>query len=402
MKWEVKNADVLKVLSEIPDGSIQCVVTSPPYWGLRDYGVVGQLGLERTPEEYLDRMTEVFGEVRRVLRDDGTLWLNIGDSYCAGAPGSRDPERWPKYSRGHLEGHDKRRLGLKTKDMIGIPWRLAFALQADGWYLRSDIIWSKPNPMPESVADRPTKAHEYLFLLAKSERYFYDADAIKEQAVYSPDHAVPDGWDSGPGKHDTIIHSQRVRSSAPRGSFNGKTGEKAFRAIEWTRNKRSVWTISTQAFPDAHFATFPEKLVEPCIRAGTSDRGGCAECGAPMERQVKREMGATRAVDSRHPDGQAQQGNFKSVRSDQGWKSETVGWKETCACSAKKQPQVVLDPFCGSGTTGVVALKLDREFIGIELNPEYVKLARRRIGDVAPLFSEEATTLAPAASRSDA
>ncbi len=294
--------DVLEQLVLLPDQCIQTVVTSPPYWGLRDYGMKGQIGLEDTPEEYCARIVHVFKEVHRVLRNDGTLWLNLGDSYAS---------EWACNRRSKIDNkapvlaERKRRgksAGLKEKDMVGIPWRVAFALQADGWYLRSDIIWSKPNPMPESVTDRPTKAHEYVFLMTKSAKYFYDAAAIRERATCGNHHRnIVDGGRCGTDP-----------STVPPGKKNhGGLWKTAGR--EAGRNCRSVWEIATYPYPQAHFATFPEKLVEPCILAGS------------------------------------------------------------------KQGDIVLDPFMGSGTTALVALKALRKFVGVELNPKYAKLAERRI-----------------------
>lgn len=257
--------DVRERLREIPDESVHCVVTSPPYWGLRDYGVDGQLGLEATPEEYVANMVEVFREVRRVLRTDGTLWLNLGDSYAGswGAQGrdgamadrsvvsARQIENHPRF--GSRTGARDRTPGLKPKDLVGIPWRVAFALQADGWWLRSDIIWSKQNPMPESVRDRPTKAHEYVFLLTKSARYYYDADAIAEPATY------PNGMNGrGPV---TSPHGQGFAAGRSDGSTDG------------TRNRRTVWEIATKPYPEAHFATFPPELPDLCIKAGCPKGG---------------------------------------------------------------------------------------------------------------------------------
>ena len=349
-QFRILQGDALAVLRTLPAESVHCCVTSPPYFGLRDYGVPGQIGLELSYPDYVARLLEVFREVRRVLRSDGTLWLNIGDSYATGAGkvgecpgGGKQGERWKGYRGGHdaspkhadgaigpmTQANRLPQPGLKPKDLMMIPARVALALQADGWYLRSDIIWAKPNPMPESVTDRPTKAHEYLFLLSKSERYFYDYEAIKEPAIcgdprkpYCPGQvdARGDGHARGGGK---------VRPSVARGGFSGKTeqlsteGRNAFRAVEDWRNKRTVWTVTTSPFPEAHFATFPPALVEPCILAG------CPEGG------------------------------------------------------------MVIDPFCGSGTTGMVALRHGRQFIGIELNPEYVAMARRRIEGDAPLLNVE-------------
>ena len=253
--------DCLTTLPTLASASVQCCVTSPPYYGLRDYGVDGQLGLEATPEEYVAKMVEVFREVRRVLRDDGTLWLNIGDSYAANrsyqVPSTKGGT---KHSYSQAVGGKGSVIpdGLKAKDLIGIPWRLAFALQADGWYLRQDIIWHKPNPMPESVRDRCTKAHEYIFLLSKSERYFFDSEAIKEPAVSEKPagnkrHKYADAYNAGT--------SEEHRT---------KAGLLALTGVEWeTRNRRSVWTVATKPYKGAHFATFPPALIEPCILAGS-------------------------------------------------------------------------------------------------------------------------------------
>jgi DNA modification methylase len=265
--------DCRAVMAAMEPESVHCVVTSPPYWGLRDYGVAGQLGLEPTPDEYVANMVAVFREVRRVLRDDGTVWLNLGDSYARGQE-SNVPQTKKGGAPFYLE-HAKagssdgavgrgdrpgsRAGGLAQKQLVGIPWRVAFALQADGWYLRSDIIWSKPNPMPESVTDRPTKAHEYLFLLSKSPRYYYDAEAVREPVTESSVARL-----AQPGL-PTQVGSDRVP-----GKTNGNmkaVGDPS------GRNLRTVWTIATQPYPGAHFATFPEKLVEPCVKAGCPGDG---------------------------------------------------------------------------------------------------------------------------------
>ena len=256
--------DALAVLRRIPTRSVRCVVTSPPYWGLRDYGIEEQIGLEVSMQQFLYRLVAIFAEVKRVLTDDGTLWLNIGDGYTIGNRGYRAPDK-----KNPARAMDMRPVtpeGLKPKDLIGIPWRLAFALQADGWYLRSDVVWSKPNAMPESVKDRPARSHEFLFMLTKSERYFYDWQAVRERA-------------DGGG----------------------------------LRNRRSVWNVNTRPFAGAHFATFPPSLIRPCIRASTEP------------------------------------GDY------------------------------VLDPFFGSGTVGVVCQEESRQYVGIELNPEYVDLAAKRL-----------------------
>jgi len=303
------NMDCLEGLKQLDDNSINCCVTSPPYWGLRDYGVEGQLGLESTPEEYVAKMVEVFREVKRVLRDDGTLWLNLGDSYNNTSGFSRAS---PEYFReGRVGGSaDKKAIKhstIKAKDLVGIPWMVAFALRADGWYLRSDIIWAKPNPMPESVTDRPTKAHEYIFLLSKSQHYYYDHEAIKEPAAYD---GRKDTLLKGSPKYEKgVVPGQVEHSMAAKGHERWKKNERG----EYVRNKRSVWTIPTKPFKEAHFAVFPPDLIKPCILAG------CPEGG------------------------------------------------------------IVLDPFMGSGTTGMVAAMYQRNFIGFELNQEYCKMAEKRI-----------------------
>jgi DNA modification methylase len=248
----------------LPDESVNCCVTSPPYWGLRDYGVAGQLGLEATPMEYIDRMVDVFREVRRVLQDAGTLWLNIGDSYANdGKWGGTTGGKHVSALHGEPVGRGKRHTGLKPKDMVGIPWMLAFALRSDGWYLRQDIIWSKPNPMPESVRDRCTKSHEYIFLLSKSQKYYYDSEAIQEDAVSTELKKFTDG-----GKDKQRGHGRR------HAGFNGRYAEKlAEEGVPKKRNRRDVWNVATQGYSEAHFATFPPKLVEPCVLAGCPVEG---------------------------------------------------------------------------------------------------------------------------------
>ena len=361
----IYHGDALSVLRGLPSESVQCCVTSPPYWGLRDYGtatweggdsecdhkptvkaratrpkgklvgstrtvdestiqrnchcgavrVDSQLGIESTPEEYVANMVDVFREVRRVLRDDGTLWLNLGDSYHGGGSTTRNGQDTSLYldksniAGTYTDGMTSRPVkardyaGYKPKDLVGIPWRVAFALQADGWYLRQDIIWHKPNPMPESVTDRCTKAHEYIFLLTKSARYFYDQEAVKEP-LSNPPHAPGNNkLDASRNDHDQM---QKVWG------------------LDGTRNKRSVWTVSTQSYKEAHFATFPPKLIEPCILAGCPAGG------------------------------------------------------------------TVLDTFGGSGTTAFVAKSHNRKSVSIELNSEYLPLMEARLSQgVLPLFETE-------------
>ena len=560
--WSIRQGNALERLREMPDESVHCVVTSPPYYGLRDYGLSGQvwggepycehewsqeryqrcandgkpgakqstnngsvgreepidhsfctrcgawfgtLGLEPTLDLYVQHIVEVFREVRRVLRKDGTLWLNLGDAYAA-SPGQRgqrglgDSEKQNSNAASQV-GIRQGDTGLKPKDLIGLPWRVAFALQADGWWLRSEIVWHKPNPMPESVRDRPTRAHEYVFLLTKSARYFYDADAIREPMAASSigrisqesfweqtggekDHRngvnpnrsargalenlarrTPAGWNVNydesnqkghyPQKADKQRgHSRRHDGFNDRWDSMSKEEQQAMGA-----NKRTVWSIATQGFPGAHFATFPEKLVEPCILAGTSERGVCAACGAPWVR-----LGSTRQPDvlgkalttlrsksglTRHQMADmigvgsnnvwdweigghiptddhwaklctalnlnlsrsefAEQAEYIVTGSQAGPKQKasqtdsyvnrpyaerklrvslsTTDWQPTCEHDSEPVPSVVLDPFCGSGTTGVVALRHGRSFIGIELNPEYIELARKRIIGDAPLLN---------------
>lgn len=316
--------DALTVLRSLPDGAANCCVTSPPYWGLRDYGAAGQLGLEPTPEAYVAALVAVLAEARRVLRSDGTLWLNLGDSYSHGGNGSRDPEKWPKQSRNDHRIEHRNTAGGKPKDLCGIPWRVALALREDGWFLRSDIIWHKPNAMPESVTDRPTKAHEYLFLLSREPRYFYDADAIREPYKYDGRKVT-----HVEGREGSIQHRSGERWPGLKPRRSGNAERKANPAavlgrgdtshgVPWEegdagRNARTVWEIATQPFPGAHFATFPEELARRCIAAGCPAGG------------------------------------------------------------------IVLDPFMGSGTVALVARRLGRKSIGIEINPEYAQMAAQRL-----------------------
>lgn len=369
--------DCRDVLPTLPAQSVHCVVTSPPYWGLRDYGVTGQLGLEPTPEEYVANLVAVFREVRRVLRDDGTAWLNLGDSYAADGRGTgwNRVETSPKQRTNHgsyFRDAIRPQHGLKPKDLVGIPWRVAFALQADGWYLRSDIIWSKPNPMPESVTDRPTKSHEYVFLLSKGARYYFDADAVREPSIGTNGHDL-----TGPGyapAGQTPQTGSRKSGNLRRtpGSDRIPGASHVGRGFPWegaSRNIRTVWTIATQPYPGAHFATFPEALVEPCVKAGTSERGVCAECGAPWARTVERDVlrvtpRGTQPSQSRANLKPPQQSGITTT-------TTTTGWRPSCAHDAEPIPATVLDPFSGSGTVGRVASRLSRRAVLIELNPEY-------------------------------
>ncbi len=365
----IHQGDCRAVLAGLEAGSVHTVVTSPPYWGLRDYGHGDQLGLDPTPEEYVANMVAVFREVRRVLRDDGTLWLNLGDSYAASSnTGGTASIQGSRKRMGAMtsKGHGIP-TGLKPKDLVGIPWRVAFALQADGWYLRSDIIWSKPNPMPESVTDRPTKAHEYLFLLAKSERYYFDADAVREPL--NPENVA----------HHDRYSSRPVVGRGPNPDRNdgGGTTQGGVGYNPAGRNIRSVWTIATQPYPGAHFATFPPKLVEPCILAGTSERGVCPECGAPWRRVVERVGAEVKAPRSAYGHGAGRNDGGRSQLV--GAATSTTGWRPTCAhADTPTVPGVVLDPFGGSGTTAMVAQHLGRRAVLIELNPDYIGQQLRR------------------------
>jgi len=320
-RWNIHVGDCQLELKKIEPESVQTVVTSPPYWGLRDYDVDGQVGMENTPDEYVDGLVDVFREIRRVLKKDGTVWLNLGDSYGSGTTGRNDVER--KYSGSIGKGLEfkkptiKRHTENSPKNLVGIPWRVAFALQADGWYLRSDIIWHKPNPMPESVTDRPTKSHEYIFLLSKSPHYYYDADAIRDPTADSTKQRYKYGWNGneyrdypsgGKANHfSKYIGSEKSRLDTDKGA-----------------NKRDVWSVNTKSFPEAHFATFPEKLIDTCIKAGS------------------------------------------------------------------KKNDIVLDPFSGAGTTGVVACKLNRIYIGIELNPDYAEMSKNRLARTVGATEEQA------------
>jgi DNA modification methylase len=400
MTVRLLTGDCRDVLKTLPGESVHCVVTSPPYYGLRDYGVAGQIGLEASPAEYVAALVDVFREVRRVLRSDGTCWIVIGDSYAGSwgnqgrkkERGTQRPINGPmmqqvyddRYPAGDSCTGSIRSPGVKPKDLIGIPWMVAFALRADGWYLRQDIIWSKPNPMPESVTDRCTKAHEYVFLLSKAARYYYDAEAIAEASV-TTDPRRP-------------YTSQGAKELDGRPEW--KSGQKRDGDNLSTRNKRSVWTVASEPFSAAnlgikvdHFAVFPPALIEPCILAGTSARGVCAECGAPWVRVVERENNGTRDArniaravamghDPRGPTAVARAGGSRTSR--------TVGWQPSCACNAAVVPATVLDPFAGAGTTCLVADRLGRSAIGIELNPEYGSLAHARLIDDAGLFAQVA------------
>ena len=309
MNYEIKVGDSLEVLKTMDEQSVHCCVTSPPYWALRNYGQDGQLGQEATPEEYVDKLVAIMGEVKRVLRDDGTLWLNLGDSYVgSGNKGKYKDNKDRKNRNGQEIAKNNKVKGLKPKDMVGIPWRVAFALQEDGWYLRSDIIWHKTNPMPMPIKDRPTSCHEYIFLLSKNRQYYYDYEAILEPLL-NTERNDTSGSGFGGYKHT----SQPDKTMNP--TYSGRKFDPSKKK---GKNKRDVWTVATIGYKGSHVAVYPPKLIEPCIIAGCPDGG------------------------------------------------------------------TVLDPFSGSGTTGVVALNNQKNYIGIELSPEYVKLSEDRIAKEVP------------------
>jgi DNA modification methylase len=370
------HGDAIDCLRAMPAGIAQTCITSPPFWGLRDYGVDGQIGLEPDPDQWVARLVDVFREVRRVLRDDGTLWLEVGDSYAArGNTGGMDSLSQPHQAIG-AKGWRSAPEGMKNKDLVGAPWLLAFALRQDGWYLRSDIIWARPNPMPESVTDRPTKAHSYVFLLTKRPRYFMDMEAIREDAK---------PWNEG-----------RMSASAMDGFRAGKVERRPQREKQYDEikgaNSRTVWTIATEPTPFAHFATFPQELVRRCILAGTSERGACPNCGAPWARQTEKEIdhGGRRTHNSTAPAGGIGRSQAAARIADghmAGWsKVTTTGWAPTCTCDAGAPvPQVVCDPFMGSGTTALVARHHGRHAIGCELNASYLDICRTRLQQLSLL-----------------
>lgn len=395
----IHNMDALTFLRALPDESVHCMVTSPPYWGLRDYGVEGQIGMESTLAEYISNMVALFREARRVLRSDGVLWLNMGDGYA-------NDEKWGGSTSGkhaiglHGQtsvGRVKKTSGLKPKDLMMQPHRLAIALQDDGWFVRADCVWHKPNPMPESVSDRPTKAHEYVFLLTKSERYWYDPEPVKTPvkptSIKRRGRAVSASHKNAQGAPGQTTHSMfKPRENAHRNDGAGTSSRETFNAkftpkqdalgdrrlagfnerydgqVVPMANLRSVWVIPARGFKGAHFATFPIELPKICILTGCPPKT-CAECGAPYVRVKDKQF-------------------------------HNPGWKPSCTCdTTDTRPGLVLDMFMGSGATAVVAKLLNRDYIGSELNPEYIKLAKKRIArprrqrfeddtlDALPLFT---------------
>lgn len=421
---KILQGHALDKLKQLPDNSVDCVITSPPYWGLRNYKTApvtfkasnfslfgfkrafkkwtGHYGLEPTPEMFVAHTVLIFNEVYRVLKPQGTLWLNFGDSYATGSKNRTEEQSVKKSTLGggketnkqSCQQQNKITSGLKNKDLAGIPWMVAFALRQAGWYLRQDIIWHKPNPMPESVTDRCTKAHEYIFLLSKSQKYYFDAEAIKSPgknpiddfrriASVTDTHKsfpdagknglrkinIPTGWDTDKGSHGNIHKNGRSEAKYQEKEFIGAS-------------KRSVWTIATQAFPEAHFATYPEDLIVDMIKAGSSQYGCCLVCGLPFIRQTRSQLIATKKASFRtKPDER----DMKS-KTDQGsnrvkdghipgliHKTETESWVQSCKCkNCITTPATILDPFAGAATTLLVAAKLGRNAIGIELNQTYI------------------------------
>ena len=425
--------DAITRLRELPEDSVHCVITSPPYWGLRAYhlcqweggdpncehqaklfksrkltddmqsgslgsrertqgpclkcgavktNISGGMGLEPTFEEHLKNLVEVFREVRRVLRKDGTVWLNYGDAYASG--GGPSPQgisgQMASRSVSKHRGHNRPATGNKPKDLMMMPARVAMALQADGWWLRSEIIWHKPNSMPESVKDRPKSAHEKVFLLSKSAKYFYDAEAVRVPSICPNDMRHPKGSE-GLWEIDGRPKEKRAKNIKLRDPDSvGRS------------NLRNVWEIATHSFSEAHFATFPPKLVEPCIKAGTSEKGVCVECGTPWVRQTEVSYGPTRFGHG--------SGSVNGVRDGGGDRKEfdtkprlqkntkTTGWSPTCKHEAESVPAVCIDPFSGAGTVGLVAQRLGRSSILIEISPEYAEMSRARITKGLGMFSK--------------
>lgn len=372
MVVKVYGGDCLSQLKGMRSGSVHSIVTSPPYYGLRDYGVDGQLGLEQTPEDYVQAMVEVFREARRVLRDDGTLWLNLGDSYAGAGYSNHANTGGAKCSDGgkqrHLSG-----TGLKNKDLIGIPWRVALALQADGWYLRQDIIWHKPNPMPESVKDRCTKAHEYIFMLTKSQKYYYDAESVKEDC--SPANVADYK------RRRTMDNKGKGGYASVRGDLSGSREQ--YMPTDFKRNRRSVWTVTSKPYKGAHFATFPPDLIAPCVLAGVPEQC-CSECGKPgVPVYEKTDIVDVTAKGSRFDKGKTAE-RTGGDRAQEGARTISVltGYEPGCNCQSGSTRGVVLDPFGGSGTTALVADSHGRDAVLIELNPDYIELMKDRLKDV--------------------
>lgn len=411
----VLQGDAREVLASLPDASVHCAMTSPPYLGLRNYGVEGQIGAETSPSAYIAALVASFREVRRVLRDDGALFVNLGDCYATTPPG-RGPQpgvsglsgiSGAQYQATLAAGHDTHRgtlnqarlIGLKPKDLMMMPARVALALQDDGWWLRSQMPWVKRSCMPESITDRPTSALEYVYLLTKQERYFWDAEAIKKVGAYpagtraakgSPERAAQ--ANGRPPEYAIYSGSRNFRNTdlffesldAPHGAITDAAGD--IIALD----------VNPQPFGDAHFATFPAALVRPLIQAGTSERGCCPGCGAPWVRQTEKavslESGSGKSGNKPNGKGaggeQTESGSY-DIRMGPVVTTQTLGWHPTCSCDAGDPiPCTVLDCFAGAGTTGVVADRLGRDAVLIELNPEYCSMMDRRIRKDAGMFAE--------------
>ena len=339
-EYKLIQADAREGLKQLEANSVHCCVTSPPYFGQRDYKVSGQIGLENSLQDYIDNLVSVFEQVRRVLREDGTFWLNVGDSYYNYRPSGAKKQSWHKSERDLADSRDVKLSGLKQKDLIGVPWMLAFALRDCGWWLRQELIWYKTNPMPGSMADRSTLAHEQIFLLTKNKDYFYDKYAIGEEIDY------------GVGKG--------------------------------IKNKLSVWKMTPARFRGAHFATFPVELPETCLLAG-SPTGYCSECGEPMKRTIVKERLPTRpGKDTKLTGEPLVDGNKDAFRHVSVIRKNEI--MRGCSCGSEMSPSIVLDPFSGAATTGIAAIKNSRSYIGIELNPEYIKIAENRLNEYRRSF----------------
>ena len=434
-KIKIFEGDCLETLKKVKTNTVNTCITSPPYWGLRDYGTAEweggdlncdhnsaklksrydydlskattgthkgtkkgtdqakwknicpdcgavnkdkQLGMEDTPEEFVENLVNVFKEVKRVLRDDGTVWLNLGDSYAGNSSRASNNGR-AGYGTEREGVFNKTGQGLKNKDLVGIPWRVAFALQQDGWYLRQDIIWHKPNPMPESVTDRCTKAHEYIFLLSKSSKYYYDNEAIKEDSKYY-------------GK-DKRSDAGNIRYEGKRTEGSDNLAQQSFVTINEKKNKRSVWTVTTKPFKGSHFATFPIDLIAPCVLAGCPEKI-CVDCSEPYVRKIESvsiKRNQLPKNDSRYRPN-LYDGNYKDIngKADAGYnQTKDLGLKKQCNCKTNEtKGGTVLDPFGGSSTTGIFASANNRNSIMCELNKEYIEIAKNRINKDLGMFAK--------------
>lgn len=415
--YEIRVGDALAELRKMPSESVHCVVTSPPYWGLRDYGVADQIGLEATPEEYVAKVVNVFREVYRVLRADGTLWLNMGDSHTSGGRSTHGTRIGYKQetNAGCLTVSEKRPVmpdGLKPKDLLGMPWLLAFGLRSAGWHLRQHMPWIKRNPMPESATDRPGTSCEEIFLLSKIEAYFYDREAVKMPAS-SQSHSRGNGVNPKakmPGRNSRLFQDRDPQHPSARKPRQNESFSAAVKSLVATRGRRNhdwfmdswqglltddegeplAFVVNPAPCRDAHFATFPPKMAEPCILAGTGEKGCCPYCLTPFNRVTEQvDTGLTQKTADGWDTGDGAHGTIHRNGRENGESGQpvlvtrTIGFEPGCKCAGlfeqKPIPCTVLDPFAGAGTTGLVAARLGRNFIGIELNHEYRDLAIRRI-----------------------